>query len=740
MIDPDKHLSQVIKLSREFAATHQHQYITVEHVLLFLVDSPDVKEFLEKRKVNIDGLREDIVTHIDKMNDTVIGKSDPPKRTHSVDRVLSRGFAQAIFQGRNKATSLDILLSMLFEKNNWATYRLRKLEITKEEVDQWIQNEKGATKSLEGLEEFCDNITQRAQENKIDPIIGREKEIDDLTHIMARKTKNNVIMIGDPGVGKTAVIEGLALKIVNDQIPPTLRDYSVWSLDIGALIAGTKYRGDFEQRLKKILTILENQEKVILFIDEAHMIHGAGSGSKDNAMDLGNLLKPSLGRGKIKVIASTTWEEYRKSFEKDRALMRRFHKLVVDEPSEEVCKEILHGLQSSFEKFHNVNISSSAVDLAVVLSKKYITDRKLPDKAIDLLDSACTRTKLDQNDSDKFVTIDRVKQELIRSTGIKVIAEDDTENTSLVHLESRIKTQVFGQDDAVKKIVDRIILAKSGLVRENKPLAQFLFSGPTGVGKTETARQVADLLGLHLVKFDMSEYQEKHSVSKLIGAPPGYVGFADGDIGAGMLINEVEKNPNSVVLLDEIEKAHPDISNILLQIMDDGFITASNGKKISMRNVILVMTTNLGSWDNERNAIGFGSSEKSGEDDRAIQNFFSPEFRNRLDAVVKFNKLGTDHVLSIIDKNVDIINKKLESKGIVLLLNDLIKDWIIKKGYDSKMGARPIQRFIEEHIALPLSREIMLKGLTNSVLEVKLSEDKVYFEITDETAYSRVTQ
>lgn len=732
MIDPDKHLSNVIKLSREFANTHQHQYITVEHVLLFLIDSPDVKEFLESKKINLDELREDIVNHIDKISETVIGSTDTAKRTHSVDRVLSRGFAQAVFQGRNKATSMDILMSMLFEKNNWATYRLRKIELTKEDVDTWIQNNENNNHSLEGLEEFCDNLTQRAADDQLDPVIGRETEIEDLTHIMARKTKNNVIMIGDPGVGKTAVIEGLARRIVSDSVPDTLKDHSVWSLDIGALMAGTKYRGDLEQRLKKILSILEKQSKAILFIDEAHMIHGAGTGSKDSAMDLGNLLKPALGRGKIKVVASTTWEEYRKSFEKDRALMRRFHKLVVDEPSESVCKEILHGLRESFEKFHSVNIGPNAVDLAVVLSKKYITDRKLPDKAIDLLDSACTRTKLDTLDLDKFVTTDRIKQELIRSTGIKVIAEDEQENIALSTLESKINTQVFGQDTPIRKIVDRIILAKSGLARENKPLAQFLFSGPTGVGKTETARQVAELLGLHLVKFDMSEFQEKHSVSKLIGSPPGYVGFSDGDIGSGMLINEVEKNPNSVILLDEIEKAHPDISNILLQIMDDGLITASNGKKVSMRNVILVMTTNLGSWDNERNAIGFGSSERVGEDDRAIQNFFSPEFRNRLDAVVKFNKLGTDHVLSIIDKNIDQLNRRLGHKGIVLLLNDLVKDWIIKESYDIKMGARPIQRFIEEHIALPLSKKIITENLTNTVLDVKLQGNSVIFELADE--------
>ena len=732
MIDPDKHLSNVIKLSREFANTHQHQYITVEHVLLFLIDSPDVKEFLESKKINLDELREDIVNHIDKISETVIGSTDTAKRTHSVDRVLSRGFAQAVFQGRNKATSMDILMSMLFEKNNWATYRLRKIELTKEDVDTWIQNNENNNHSLEGLEEFCDNLTQRAADGQLDPVIGRETEIEDLTHIMARKTKNNVIMIGDPGVGKTAVIEGLARRIVSDSVPNTLKDHSVWSLDIGALMAGTKYRGDLEQRLKKILSILEKQSKAILFIDEAHMIHGAGTGSKDSAMDLGNLLKPALGRGKIKVVASTTWEEYRKSFEKDRALMRRFHKLVVDEPSESVCKEILHGLRESFEKFHSVNIGPNAVDLAVVLSKKYITDRKLPDKAIDLLDSACTRTKLDTLDLDKFVTTDRIKQELIRSTGIKVIAEDEQENIALSTLESKINTQVFGQDTPIRKIVDRIILAKSGLARENKPLAQFLFSGPTGVGKTETARQVAELLGLHLVKFDMSEFQEKHSVSKLIGSPPGYVGFSDGDIGSGMLINEVEKNPNSVILLDEIEKAHPNISNILLQIMDDGLITASNGKKVNMRNVILVMTTNLGSWDNERNAIGFGSSERVGEDDRAIQNFFSPEFRNRLDAVVKFNKLGTDHVLSIIDKNIDQLNRRLGHKGIVLLLNDLVKDWIIKESYDIKMGARPIQRFIEEHIALPLSKKIITENLTNTVLDVKLQGNSVIFELADE--------
>ncbi len=729
MIEPDKSLSQVIKLSREYASTHGHEYITLEHVLLFLIESPDVRSYLDSKKIDIDTLREDIVVHIDKSATFNEEQDAQPKRTHSVDRVLSRGFAQAVFQGKQKATGLDILLSVMYEKNNWATFRLRKLEVTKEDVDQYQQKTSQDQGILEGLEEFCDNLTARAEQGKLELVIGREQEIDDLTHIMARKTKNNVIMIGDPGVGKTAVVEGLAHIIVSDCVPDTLRDHTVWSLDIGALMAGTKYRGDLEQRLKKILATLEQQKNAILFIDEAHMIHGAGTGSKDSSMDLGNLLKPALGRGTIKVIASTTWEEFRKSFEKDRALMRRFHRLTVDEPSEEVCLEILQGLKGSFETFHSVTVSDTALELAVRLSKKYINDRKLPDKAIDLLDATCTRVKLDVDNSDKFITGEKIKQELIRVTGIKVIAEDEESNIDLVSVEKQILKQVYGQDHAVKKIVDRIILAKSGLARENKPIAQFLFAGPTGVGKTETARQIADSMGLQLIKFDMSEYQEKHSVSKLIGAPPGYVGFSDGDIGSGVLINEVEKKPNSVLLLDEIEKAHPDVSNILLQIMDDGYVTASNGKKISMRNVILILTTNLGSWDNERNAIGFGSNEKSGEDDRAIQNFFSPEFRNRLDAIIKFNKLTTDSIISIIDKNIDQLNSKLVSKGIRLLANDIVIDWIIEKSYDPKMGARPIQRYIEEHISLPLSRAMLLSDLTNKTLEIKLQEDNtVIFE------------
>lgn len=736
MIEPDKSLSQVIKLSREYASSHAHEYITLEHVLLFLIESPDVHQYLEWKKVDIDSLREDIVAHLD-LSPIIDDIDYQPKRTHSVDRALSRGFAQAVFQGKQKAAGIDVLHSIMYEKNNWASFRLMKLDITKEDIDQYLQQHANDDQANESLNEFCDNLTERARQGKLELVIGREQEIQDLTHIMARKTKNNVIMIGDPGVGKTAVVEGLAHLIIGEQVPETLANHTVWSLDIGALMAGTKYRGDLEQRLKKILAALEKQKNSILFIDEAHMIHGAGTGSKDSSMDLGNLLKPALGRGTIKVIASTTWEEFRKSFEKDRALMRRFHRLVVDEPTEAVCLEILEGLKGSFESFHNVSVSHTALDLAVKLSKKYINDRKLPDKAIDLLDAACTRVKLDPMDVDKFITGERIKQELIRITGIKVIAEDEESNINLVDVEQQILNQVYGQDHAIKKIVDRIILAKSGLARENKPLAQFLFAGPTGVGKTETARQIADTLGLQLIKFDMSEYQEKHSVSKLIGAPPGYVGFSDGDIGSGQLINEVEKKPNSVLLLDEIEKAHPDISNILLQIMDDGYVTSSNGKRISMRNVILVLTTNLGSWDNERNAIGFGSSEKSGEDDRAIKNFFSPEFRNRLDAIIKFNKLSTDSVISIIDKNIDQLNAKLAGKKITLLVNDIVKDWIIDKSYDSKMGARPIQRFIEEHISLPLSRAMLSSDLQGQTLEVLLTDDTVTFEPLHEKAFAQ---
>jgi ATP-dependent Clp protease ATP-binding subunit ClpA len=556
-------------------------------------------------------------------------------------------------------------------------------------------------------------LSLAAKQRKIDPVVGRDDELEKIQLILARRNKCNVLMVGDPGVGKTAIAEGLARKIFEKKVPKFIQDHQVYTLDISALLAGSKYRGDFEERIKAVLAALEKKGKIILFIDEAHMMQGAGA-SNQSSNDMANILKPMLTKGIIKLIASTTWEEYRKHFEKDRALMRRFQRVTIDEPTPELSVKIIKGIRKYYEKHHNVKITDGAIDQAVKLSMKYMADKKLPDKAIDILDCAAARYKLKDDAAmdgvEQLVDVEQIVYELSKMINMPLETVAQKESKNLAELEKGMKSAVYGQENAITTLLDKIFVAQAGMKTPNKPVGSFLFLGPTGTGKTETAKALADKLGMTLVRFDMSEYQEKHSVARLIGAPPGYVGYEDN---AGQLITKLQETPNCVLLLDEIEKSHPDVSNILLGFMDNGFVTGSNGKQADGRNCILIMTSNLGARDNENNTIGFGDLAKEGEDDKAIKKFFAPEFRNRLDAIIKFNSLGIETVVQIVKKFINELNYQLKDKNIEIVLSSAAQTWIAEHGYDKKMGARPLARLIDTNIKSPLSRRVLFGDLVD---------------------------
>ena len=577
------------------------------------------------------------------------------------------------------------------------------------------------------LNQFCVNLSARAKSKKIDPVIGREKEIEEVQLVLARRNKANVILIGDPGVGKTAIAEGLARKIYEGAVPKFIQDHTVYSLDISALLAGSKYRGDFEERLKMVLGALEKKKNCILFIDEAHMMNGAGSAS-GGSNDMANMLKPALSKGTIKVVASTTWEEFRKHFEKDRALMRRFQRVTVDEPDESTAIKILKGLRKYYEKHHGVKITNQALTDAVTYSVKYMTDKKLPDKAIDLIDCACARFKI-KDEENGVVDHDEILFEVAKIANLPLEQINSKEGSNLAGLEKGMRNKVFGQEKAIETLLDKIFIAQAGLKAFNKPVGSFLFVGPTGVGKTEVAKQLASNMGIKMIRFDMSEFQEKHSVAKFIGAPPGYVGFEDN---AGQLITGLQETPNCVLLLDEVEKAHPDVLTVLLQLMDNGFITGSNGKKADGRNAIIIMTSNLGAADAEKNGVGFGSLERDGDPKDAVNKFFAPEFRNRLDGIIKFGKLDQTSMIKVVKKFVDDLNALVKDKNIHVKPNAEAVEYLIKKGFDSKMGARPLQRTIDDMIKKPLSKEILFGKLTNGgVVEVTVEDDKLKLNIIE---------
>ncbi len=753
MLEANDNLEDIFESAVKEAEKRKHEYVTVEHLLLALIKNQDIGTILTDFKTNVSALIKDIEDYLDTKCGDIIKKGDgpvAPRKTASLERLLNRAFTQALFQGRQDVNALDILLSIFSEKKSYSVYFLKTHKVNREDLQDMLsaetildegmmpgmgmdprQDSRGEQKLRPNqadriLRQYCENLNQKYLDKKIDPVIGREQETEDLKQTLARRNKNNVLLVGDPGVGKTAVVEGLARRITKNKadVPEYLREHVVFSLDVGSLLAGSKYRGDFEERFKLILNALDQKGKTILFIDEAHMMVGAGT-TQGGSIDLANLMKPILTKGNIKVVASTTWEEYRKFFEKDRALMRRFQRLQIGEPSTETCIKILKGIKHYYETFHGCTITDEACEDAVEYSHKFVADKKLPDKAIDVIDVACARLKLN-NVKDGKIDHEEVIHEISKMTGISIEQLAKKEAKHLENLQEKMKLQVFGQDKAINTVIDKILVARAGLKNLNKPVGSFLFLGPTGCGKTETAKQLAKTLNVELVRFDMSEYQEKHSIAKLIGSPPGYVGYEDSNMGGGMFINEVEKNPHAVVLFDEIEKAHRDVSNMLLQVMDYGNATGSNGKKADCRNITLILTSNLGAEAMEKNAIGFGPSEVSGEDDAATKRFFAPEFRNRLDAIVKFDKLGEKTMKSIVKKFLQELNTMTIEKNVEVNATEQAIDFLIKKGFDSKMGARPLQRLIDDEIKNPLSKMMLFGELQDGgMVEIDLSDDIV---------------
>ena len=737
MLETNPEIQSIIESATLKAAEKNHEYVTLEHLVLAMLTHAPFNSIVTKFGCDTDKLISEVEGYLDQQTYLVSkGYDIVPKKTHSLERVFNRAFTQVLFSGRKNMQTIDLYLSIMSEEKSHARHYLVKFGLDRKTlVEFWNKthvepktNKRIRDMSDEILAEYCENLNKIALAGTVDPVIGRELELEEITHVLAKRNKSNILMVGDPGVGKTAIAEGLALKIVSGQVPDYLKDYTVYSLDIGSLLAGSKYRGEFEEKLKDVLKALNQKGKTILFIDEAHTMHGAGTGS-NSGPDFANMIKPALTKGKIKVIASTTWEEYTQSFEKDRALMRRFYRLTIEEPTPTVAKEILQGLKEHFEEFHGGFISDEAINAAVDLSVRYQTDKKLPDKAIDLIDTACAKLKITTEDF--VVRKSHIIDAISKFTKIPVEQLDDQAVKNLSNLDSIIKGKLYGQNTAVDEVLDKIYVSRAGLKALNKPVGSFLVLGPTGTGKTELAKLLAENLGMKLLRYDMSEYQERHSIAKLIGAPPGYVGYDDGNLGGGLLISEIEKNPNCIILFDEIEKAHPDVSNILLSLMDEGIVTSSNGKKADCRNSVVILTSNLGSADNERNSIGFGRSlERSGEDDKAVKDFFKPEFRNRLDAVIKFNKLDQISIRKIVEKFIVEMNDLLSDKQIKILLSSAATDYIISQGYDNKMGARPLARKINELIKVPLSKRILFENIKACTIKVDYT-DKIEFDIKD---------
>jgi ATP-dependent Clp protease ATP-binding subunit ClpA len=719
MVEPSEELQLVFDKAVKDAKALKHEYVTLEHLLFAMLCSENFYNLVKGASADVDYIKTNLEHYLKNNLDEIKTEAEKykPKKTQSVERCLNRAFTQVLFAGRSEIQLSDVLLSILSEKKSHAAYYLEKAGVEKEKFADYINNElevethdeevSGAAQKA--LRQFTTNLNDEVKKKRIDPLIGRADELESIALALGRRNKNNVLLVGEPGVGKTAIAEGLAYNIVEGTVPAFLKDYSVYMLDIGSMLAGSKYRGDFEERFKLVLAGLKGKGKTIMFIDEAHMMNGAGAGGGNSANDLANMLKPALSKGNIKVVASTTWEEYRKYFEKDRALMRRFQRVTVDEPTPEVTKDILRGIKKYYEDHHKVTITDEAIEVAVKLSVKYQADKKLPDKAIDLIDLACSRFNL-KDAKEKIVGEQEVQFELAKVVNLPPEQVMEKETSNLENLERNLKAEVYGQDSAIENIVDKILVAQAGLKPENKPIGSFVFMGPTGTGKTETAKQLAGQLGVKLVRFDMSEYQEKHSVSKLIGSPPGYVGFEEN---AGILITKLQEHPNCVLLLDEIEKAHPDVATILLQIMDNGRITGSNGKEADARNCVLILTTNLGAQDAEKNNIGFGDSQDKEYEDKELKKFFSPEFRNRLDGIITFGKLTKEVMMKVVGKFLVELKAQVADKNVEISITNEALDALVDRGFDRKMGARPLQRVIDKEIKRPLARKLLFGNLKN---------------------------
>ena len=739
----------VVYRAQNLAHGYGHEFVTLEHLLFSLTEHEDVQTPLNELKIDIDFVRSELITYFDTSGAIPITHTRP-RPTQLLDELITRAVATTLMSSRGKPKPIDLLLQMaqMPYEDNFANTILLKAGLNLLALKKYLSHGNGnkigikigpdglesanssAINSREEaelfIEQYAHNLNKRAGESKIDPLIGRHNEVDIIVQTLARRTKNNALMVGDPGVGKTAIAEGLALKIIRKEVPEVIAESIVYSLDVGLLVAGTRFRGDFEERMKQILKALEYVPNSILFIDEIHTVMGAGSGSQ-GSLDVANLLKPALSKGTLHCIGSTTAEEFRKHFEKDRALLRRFKKVDIGEPSLVDTKLILFGLKSYYEEFHGVKFTDEAVEAAADLTHRYVTNAHLPDKAIDIIDQAGARQRVADITTRKTeIGVAEIEFEVAKVSHIpaKEIAEDETEK--LTRLEDNLKIKVIGQDKALLELTDAVFMARAGLREVNKPSGSYLFAGPTGVGKTETAKTLADTLGMPLIKYDMSEYMEKHSVSKLIGSPPGYVGYAEGNAGGGKLINDIDTNPYSVLLLDEIEKAHPDIFNILLQVMDDGKLTSATGKTVYFRNVILIMTSNAGAAELSKNVIGFGNTSDPNADDPAIKRMFSPEFRNRLDAIVKFDRLKPEHMITIVDKFLGQLQEMTVARNVTFEASIEAKEWLAKNGYDKDNGARPLGRTIAESIKKPLSR-LMLTGplVKGGVAHIGVENDKI---------------
>lgn len=745
MVEPSKELQLVFDKARTDAIKLSHEYVTLPHLLYAMLCEESYVLQMTDYGADVEYIKKNLEHHLKtKMDDIVVEEEiERPEKTATVERVLNRAFAQVLFAGRTHIDLVDVTRSLMNEKNTICFYYMQQGGVDKHKFDEYVDEHLGldegdaeektmGTEGKRALTKFTTDLNHKARSGKIDPVIGREDELESIALALGRRSKNNVLMVGEAGVGKTAVSEGLARKIVDGDVPEFLKDYTVYNLDISAMLAGSKYRGDFEERFKSVVAALQQSGKAIMFIDEAHTMNGAGSGSSGGSNDLANMIKPALSKGDLKVIACTTWDEYRKYFEKDRALMRRFQRVSVDEPTKPVAIEILQGLRKYYEEHHSATITDSAIEAAVNLSSKYMAERKLPDKAIDLMDLACSRFKI-ADAKDRKVCEEQIQFELAKILKVPVEQISEKETSNLVNMEKNLKGEIFGQDTAIDSLVDKILVSQAGLKADNKPVGSFIFLGPTGTGKSALSIALANQLGVKLVRFDMSEYQEKHSVSKLIGSPPGYVGHSES---SGQLINRLQENPNCVLLLDEIEKAHPDVSQILLQLMDNGKVTGSDGKEADARNCVLILTSNLGASEADKTRIGF-SDTNTEFNDGAFKKYFSPEFRNRLDGVIRFDKLSKETMMKIVGKFLVELKEMVSEKNIAIQVTDAALDYLVDKGFDPKMGARPLQRVIDQDIKRPLSKEILFGGLRNGghvTVDVNVQDETLQLEVENEQA------
>ena len=751
------HLEETLHRALKEANERSHEYATLEHLLLALLDDPEAIAVLKACDVDIDVLRSQIIEYLDDDMENLKVETDGLEATPTAgfQRVVQRALLHVQSSGREEMTGANLLVALFSERESHAVYFLQSQDMTRLDAVSYISHgiakvpEFGEERRVRGADEeeetvqaepaakpekadtalaaYCVDLNQKARDGKIDPLIGREAELERAVQILCRRSKNNPLLVGDPGVGKTAIAEGLARRIIEKDVPGVLEDATIYSLDMGALLAGTRYRGDFEERLKAVVKELENLEGSILFIDEIHTVIGAGATS-GGAMDASNLLKPALASGSIRCMGSTTYKEFRSHFEKDRALLRRFQKIDVNEPTVEDTIKILKGLKPYFEDHHQVRFTAEAIKTAVELSDRYISDRKLPDKAIDVIDeTGAYQMLLPPSKRKKTIGVKDVEAVVAKIARIPPKSVSRDESRVMQTLQKDLKRVVFGQDKAIEALSASIKLSRAGLREPNKPIGSYLFSGPTGVGKTEVARQLSSLLGVELHRFDMSEYMERHSISRLIGAPPGYVGFDQG----GLLTDAVDQHPHCVLLLDEIEKAHPDLFNVLLQVMDNGTLTDHNGKKIDFRNVILIMTTNAGAAELSKSAIGFGRETDETASDDAIKKMFSPEFRNRLDATIAFDFLPPEVVSRVVEKFVLQLELQLADRGVEISLTEEAKAWLADKGYDRHYGARPLSRVIQEHIKTPLADELLFGKLAKGgEVVVKVKDKEIAFEIT----------